>query len=322
METIAALYALFIAVLVLSIQKNNQKATSLIGDLLKPPFKFVSYTIAITIYFNGFVLFIFSFYKPIGLEISVLYFGSLISLFSSLIAIIYFSFWIISTVTGLNTHEEMLYNLSQGRDIEACYLSLSTDADKWDLISENQKNKDIELYIKLLECGNSNIKSKVADVLGNIRDKRTVEQLIKNINHFDLGVIVSSIKALDSIGDERAVEELIKKLNDPNDYIRSVSAEALGKIGDKRVVGPLIKKLDDSNSGVKMNSINALGNIGDKRAVEKLIEKLDNDSDNNVRASSAKALGNIGDIRAVEPLIKKLGDFYSGVKAEFSRSSW
>lgn len=55
MQSVTAIYALFIAFFVLSIQ-NNQKSISLIGDLLKPPFKVVSYVIAITIYFNGLVV--------------------------------------------------------------------------------------------------------------------------------------------------------------------------------------------------------------------------------------------------------------------------
>jgi hypothetical protein len=145
MQSVAAIYALFVAIFVLSIQ-NNQRSISLIGDLLKPPFKLVSYVIAITIDFNGFVLFIFSFCKPIELEVNILYSGSLISLFSSLIAIMYFSFWMISTAGGLNTHKEVLNNLSQGKGIEACYLSLGTDANMWYLKSEDQKNKSIELY--------------------------------------------------------------------------------------------------------------------------------------------------------------------------------
>jgi hypothetical protein len=306
MQSVAAIYALFVAILVMSIQ-NNQKVVSLIGDMLKPRFKIATSIVAFTIYFNGLVLFIFGHYKPIDSEVGVLYFLSLISLFVSLIVIVYTSFWMISTVAGLNTQDEILDNLSQGKDIEACYLALDLDIDKWFIKPKDQQDKEIKIILKLLENGTRKIRSEVAEFLRTIADTQTVDQLIKNLNSNNEDVRNASAYVLSGIGNLRALESLIKTLGDINSHVRSNSAAALGNIGDVRAVEPLIKSLDDKNKDVRQSSVKSLGKIRDLRAVEPLIKRLD-DNDLDVIVSTEVVLGDFGDLRAVEPLIKKLKD--------------
>lgn len=322
MQSVAAIYALFIAIFVLSIQ-NNQRIISLLGDMLKPPFKVVSAIVAITIYSNGFVLFIFSHYKPIELEVNILYYSSLFSLLVSLIAIVYFSFWMISTVAGLNTHDEILYNLSQHKNIEECYRSLWTyvdiDADysirvaNWNLKLDGEKNKVIEYCNLLLKVGTSDMKIVLAKFIGDIGDTRVGEQLIINLNDCDERVRSSSASALGIKGYTRAVEPLIKKLDDKSVFVRRSAVQSLGRIGDEIAVEPLIKKLEDQSEDVITSSELALGNIGDVRAVEPLIEKLDDKRDR-VREFAVDALGMIGDPRAIEPITKRLDDNYFPVR--------
>jgi hypothetical protein len=315
MQSVAAIYALFIAVFVLSIQ-NNQQIISLLGDLLKPSFKVVSAVVATTIYFNGLVLFIFSHYKPIEFEVNILYFGSLISLLVSLIAIVYFSFWMISKVAGINTQKETLYNLTQGENIKECYLLVKTcyntsdrqfNSFEWSLKSDNEKKIIIEISKSLLEYGTPFFKLEMADFLGSIKETSAVGQLIKNLDDNNSGVGASSASALGIIGDVRAVEPLIKKLDDDDSHVRRSSAEALGRLGDVRAVEPLIRKLKDYDSNVRSNSVEALGRIRDERAIDPLIECLD-DLSKEVISSSAYVLGMIGNSKAVEPLINILDD--------------
>lgn len=318
MQSVAAIYALFVAVLVLSIQ-NNQKIISLIGDLLKPPFKMVSYIVATTIYFNGLLLFIFSFRKPTELQVSSLYSISLISLLVSLIAIVYFSIRMISTVAGLKTHEETLYNLSQGKDIEACYSALDLDGDyslltsKWFLKSVDKQNKEIEYIVRLLEHGSPEMKIQIARFISYIGDTRAGEQLIKNLDDNNESVRSNSASALGIFGYTKAVEPLIIRLDDPSLFVRRNSAQALGRIGDVRAVNPLIKRLDDPHEDVIVSSELALGKIGDLRAIEPLLRKL-NDNRDRVREFAAEALGLIGDPRVIGPLTERLEDKNPGVR--------
>ncbi|HUX06036.1 MAG TPA: HEAT repeat domain-containing protein, partial [Acidobacteriota bacterium] len=112
--------------------------------------------------------------------------------------------------------------------------------------------------------------------------------------------------------DARAVEPMIKALGDGEVSVRWAAAEALGKLGDARAVEPLIKALGDGEGSVRRAAAEALGNLGDDRAVEPLIKALGREG--SVRRVSAEALGKLGDVRAVEPLIKALGDGEGSVR--------
>ena len=135
--------------------------------------------------------------------------------------------------------------------------------------------------------------------------------------------------------DPRAVESLIKALGDSEGYARGAAAEALGKLGDARAVEPLIKSLGDHDKDVRKAAAAALRALGepqwselvkgdyddfgrlgeskDARAVEPLLKAL-GDREGSVRRASAEALGKLGDVRAVEPLIKALGDGEGSVR--------
>lgn len=320
MQSVAAIYALFVAIFVLSIQ-NNQRTTILLGDEFKPRFKTVSAIVATTIYFNGFVLFIFSHYEHIDLEVNILYYSSLFSLLVSLIAIVYFSSRMISAI-GLNTYNEISYNLSHSKNIEEysknreeCYKSLIAYIDiegpnnhiLWSVKPEDEK-KIITKYFKLLlEHGNSHMKYIIAGFIENIRDTRCGDQLIKNLNDSDKNVIASSARALGVRGYVIAVKPLMEKLNDKSLSVRQSSLEALGTIGDLRAVDPLIKMLDDQDENVIVSSELALGKIRDIKAVEPLIKKLDDRRDR-VREFAVDALGMTGDPRAIEPIKERLHD--------------
>ncbi|KKF99466.1 hypothetical protein [Methanosarcina mazei] len=90
MQSIAAVYAVFIAIFALSLQRNQDSIHS-IANQLKPPLKIVSYTAAGSIYLNGLVLIIFSLYSPSEVKIKLMLFTSLLSLVASLVAIVYLS---------------------------------------------------------------------------------------------------------------------------------------------------------------------------------------------------------------------------------------
>jgi hypothetical protein len=246
MQSVAAIYALFVAILVFSIQsnQNNNRVISVLGDMLKPRFKIATAVVVFTIYFNGLILFIFSHYKPIELEVDFLYFASLILLFICLIVIVYTSFWMISDVAGLKTNKEVLYNLDQRGDIEEFYLLVKTsytdernqfDYNKWILKPEDDKKRIIEYSIKLLKIGTPFIKCQMSDFLCIIGKtisneelvKSAVEQLSKNLDDNDRDVVDYSANALGEIGGEIAKKELKKRLNSDNELLRNASRKAL-----------------------------------------------------------------------------------------------
>ena len=123
---------------------------------------------------------------------------------------------------------------------------------------------------------------------------KSVDSLIKELEHPDSNVRESAALALRDTGDSKAVEPLIEALNDESYEVRDAAAEALGQIGDPRAVDPLIKALNDEAWQVRMIAAYALGYIGDPRAVESLIEAI-NDDDSKVREGVAYALGKLGE---------------------------
>lgn len=55
MQSIAAMYAVFIAIFLLTIQQNQMKLSS-VADVLKPAFKHVSYIIFTCVFLNGLII--------------------------------------------------------------------------------------------------------------------------------------------------------------------------------------------------------------------------------------------------------------------------
>jgi HEAT repeat protein len=131
-----------------------------------------------------------------------------------------------------------------------------------------------------------------------------VTVLTQTLNHEDLIIRLSAIKALGEIKDARAVKPLIAALRDES--CGCTAANALVKIG-KPAVEPLIAALMDKDLIVRRNAVMALGGIKDASAVEPLIAAL-KDKDLIVRRNAVTALGQIKDAGAVEPLIAALKD--------------
>jgi hypothetical protein len=129
MQSAAAIYGLSIAVFILAIQ-YNQKDIRLLSKQLRPLFVFVSFVVAFTIYYNEFVLFILSYYKPIKLEVNILCFGSLISLPICIFATFFASYWMVSKVAGLKTPGEIILNLYRYKNMEKCNFELNTEKEK------------------------------------------------------------------------------------------------------------------------------------------------------------------------------------------------
>ncbi|MGA2935153.1 MAG: HEAT repeat domain-containing protein [Methanomicrobiales archaeon] len=69
-------------------------------------------------------------------------------------------------------------------------------------------------------------------------------------------------EVLGSIRDERSITALIHALEDGRDHVRYMAAKGLGKLGDRRAIGPLSAALADENEFVRRAVKGALESLG------------------------------------------------------------
>lgn len=332
MQSIAAVYAVFIAIFALALQRNLDSIHS-IANRLKPPLKIVSYTAVGSIYINGLMLIIFSLHSPSILKIEFMLFTSLLSLVASLIAIIYLSMEMLSDVSGLKTSSEKYVHLShllrelEGRDFgqmelsagdsELCVLSLDDEKPEVRIAAARLlgmlgDKQAADALLGRLADKNSRVREAAVEALGRVGDEKTVEVLIEKLEDRDPAFRLHIVRALARLGDERAVPPLVKRLDDKVLEVRIAAASALGALESRNAVDPLLKKLEetpkkDSSVELQKQIIVALGKIGDNKALDAILSILDSPYPD-IRKHAAEALGNLGDERAVPSLVEKLAD--------------
>lgn len=309
MQSIAALYGVFIAIFILSLQNNKENIHSL-ANRIKPPLKIVSYTAAGTIYFNGLILIVFSLDSLSESRMKFMLFFSLVSMILSLIAIVYSSMNLLSNVSGLKTSSEKFSYISN-------LLQLQQDRSTGPL----QNEKDIDFCIRALDDENPEVRKVAAKALGNIQNSKAEESLFKILEDPNMEVRTIAVKALACTGSENSINPLINQLekvsqtgSEPAYQIRII--EALGKLHDKRAIEPLIKTLEDKNLQIRAAALYSLEILGGERVEEALIAKLDAASHSNkihsIHSEFQKqvifTLGNVKSKKAVHVLIHKLED--------------
>jgi len=332
MQSVAAIYAVFIAIFILTIQRHQIKISS-VANVLKPQFELVSYIIITVLWFNGLILSCLSYFDFEESKVNILLILSSISLFVSLFAIVNFSFKILSNKAGLITPEEFLIQIEEDEDklkeysesdplIEGMVYSLRKqmpdDLDKFRSYMNSTAYKKLELvesYIEILNTHENHlVRAGVANLFGNTKIKESVDPLIEKLDDNYAIVRQYSADALGEINDLRAVKPLIQVLiNDSEVDVRKSSAEALGKIYDTRA-------FESQDSSSSANGSILLGKINNSMAVDPLIQALTTDKYGSVRQSSAKALDEINDPRAVSSLIDALDDTYAGVRSTAARA--
>jgi HEAT repeat protein len=171
----------------------------------------------------------------------------------------------------------------------------------------------VEPLIRVLEQDVSFVRWKAAKVLGQIGDASAIAPLINALKDDDWDIRKNAAWALGRIGDTRAAAPLLELLGDPFNLLREAVIEALGTIGDPLAVEPLIKVLEEKDPSIRKHAVTALAMIGDPRAVEPLIGLL-RDQDTEVRQKTIESLAILNDPRVVEPLITILGDKASHVQ--------
>ncbi|BBM86171.1 HEAT repeat-containing PBS lyase [Candidatus Uabimicrobium amorphum] len=171
----------------------------------------------------------------------------------------------------------------------------------------------ITILLELLKHENENVRSSVANTLGEMGEKAhsAVPYLIPLLQDPHKNVRSSAAHVLGKIGEkaEQAIDDIVSLLQDRNSEVRKSAAEALGGIGQKArlTVKYLTPLLEDDLINVRTTVIKALGNIGGKAVVPALILAL-KDQDENVRFSAKLTLGGIGEKAVVPTLTLALRD--------------
>ncbi len=133
-----------------------------------------------------------------------------------------------------------------------------------------------------------------------------VEILLASLNTPDPDVRKFIVDILGDIRDARSVPSLIRELSDPDENIRVAAAEALGKIRDPRAVDPLLSCLTRHDQGwIDYAAAEALGEIGDERALGPLLAALGRSS---LREPVLESLGKIGNVGTLAPVVSGLAD--------------
>ncbi len=179
------------------------------------------------------------------------------------------------------TAVEALVTIGDDSVISGLIRSLSADD------NAGSRNSAIEALVQIgaaatdalllsLDTPDPDVRKFIVDILGDIKDPRTVPALIGALG------------------------------KDPDENIRAASAEALGKIKDRRAVDALLDCLTRyDETWLDYAAAAALGEIGDERALGPLIAALGRSS---LREPVLESLGKIGNVNTLAPLISGLAD--------------
>ncbi|MGM0600468.1 MAG: HEAT repeat domain-containing protein [Candidatus Rifleibacteriota bacterium] len=100
----------------------------------------------------------------------------------------------------------------------------------------------------------------------------------------------SSANALGDSKDPRAVELLVKILDDENEFVRSSAISSLGRIGDERALSYLLIKASDHSEEVRYALVKALAKFSSPSATDCLRNLADSDISSQVKRTARAAL--------------------------------
>ncbi|HUT10078.1 MAG TPA: HEAT repeat domain-containing protein [Thermoguttaceae bacterium] len=153
------------------------------------------------------------------------------------------------------------------------------------------------------------IRTRAADVLGQIGDGRAKKKLLAMLDDESPQIRAQAALSLGKIGGPDTLEPLLAAAEDPHSLVRGHALAGLalcpGIAEDPRAVEPLLALFEDPRYPAKDGVARVLGVLKDRRAVEPLIAALTGGTVGPPWPFAA-ALGEIGDPRAIEPLIKQL----------------
>lgn len=182
--------------------------------------------------------------------------------------------------------------------------------------------------IEVLRTGTRQAQYMAVQILGKMNDRRAVEPLIvllENTHHEHIRA--ATAEALGNLKDPRGTDPLLRCMSDPHDVVRLKATFALGGLDDLRIVPPLMAALEDSVTGVRASALVSLDRIwpkltddAQKRGILDGIEQAAVDTSAAVRYVAVQLLGSMGDREAVPILIESLKDENRPIRKKSARS--
>lgn len=177
------------------------------------------------------------------------------------------------------------------------------------VLGQTKDSRAIEPVLKALNSSDADLRNAAIGALGNIGDKPATEALIRAFAQSSPEEQEAIAIALGTTNQSGAIDTLLSAVNKSTPAKQKAAIAGLGKTKDPRVVAAMIEVLTDPNSSLTAEARAALASIG-TIGVEPLIAILQND-DPLVRQQAAIALGDISDRKAIGPLSKNLTDWFS-----------
>lgn len=175
----------------------------------------------------------------------------------------------------------------------------------------------VEPLLDEIDNEDHDIRKFIVDVLGLIKDKRSVEQICRSLYDENANVACSAAEALGEIGSKEAVAALIGAFENVEDS-RLQAVEALGKIGDPSSLDKLYAFAHSDDPMIQYVVLEAIGNIGLADSVQHLLPFLDDDdgtiAETALMAIISISLKNDGKIDCDLPLDKFAHFLFDGIK--------
>ncbi|HXX53430.1 MAG TPA: HEAT repeat domain-containing protein [Thermodesulfovibrionales bacterium] len=147
--------------------------------------------------------------------------------------------------------------------------------------------------------------------------KRATPLLIEGFHTLNRDVRKFIIDIIGEIKDRRTLSLLVKALKDEDDNVRASAVEHLGQMGDQTVVDALIEILEGGDLWTAFPAADALGRIGDKRAIPALLHAL---SVKALREPALKGLSHLSAPETLQHIIPFLTDSSKSIQEETVRT--
>ena len=201
--------------------------------------------------------------------------------------------------------------------------SVSSESDTLvcNLLGDLKAKEAVPELIKALKHRVSTVRIAASQALGVIGDAEAVDPLLDILGDSEADVKKSAVDALINFNENKIPPKVTPLLNDPEEYVRAAAIKLLSEKLDPKTASAVREALKkDKSDNVRLLAVKTLGGIKDKNAVEVLMSALTEDTNRYVREESAIALGTIGDKKAIPALIKALKDPYKDIQLRASYS--
>ena len=163
-----------------------------------------------------------------------------------------------------------------------------------------------QILVNLIYDKSPQVKARALEAIGNIKESKALDQVIKSLKDREVSVRMAAAIALEKITDEGCIHKLIELFTNSKDpFTREIASKILAKIGDSRTTKVFLDSLRDLNSRIRLNAAIALGKSRTTKVIESLGKALEEENQE-IKKAVADSLGKIGNAKAKEILLKQL----------------